>query len=87
MVCNGKLAGVVSAGEGCGYPKLPGIYADLRVYLNWIEKYVDFNTTFPNQHNRQRITAFNNSIKLNFSIHIIFIIYFIKFLVCKYMLM
>jgi len=36
MVCNGVLSGVVSGGKGCAFPRLPGIYADVYHYLDWI---------------------------------------------------
>lgn len=36
MVCNGALMGIVSAGEGCARPKLPGIYTDVSYYKHWI---------------------------------------------------
>lgn len=36
MVCNGILTGVVSGGHGCAEPLLPGVYADIFYYLNWI---------------------------------------------------
>lgn len=36
MVCDGILTGVVSGGIGCAEPLLPGIYADVFHYLNWI---------------------------------------------------
>ncbi|KAG5320822.1 TRY2 protein, partial [Pseudoatta argentina] len=36
MVCNGTLTGIVSGGQGCAEPLLPGVYADVFHYLNWI---------------------------------------------------
>ncbi|KAK2575921.1 hypothetical protein KPH14_007284 [Odynerus spinipes] len=36
MVCNGVLMGIVSAGEGCARPKLPGIYTEVLYYKHWI---------------------------------------------------
>ncbi|XP_012532427.2 trypsin [Monomorium pharaonis] len=36
MICDGILTGVVSGGKGCAQPRLPGVYADISHYLNWI---------------------------------------------------
>ncbi|KAL6422856.1 hypothetical protein ACFW04_010409 [Cataglyphis niger] len=36
MVCNGVLTGIVSGGEGCAQPRLPGVYADIFYYVDWI---------------------------------------------------
>ncbi|XP_043497237.1 trypsin-2-like [Polistes fuscatus] len=37
MVCDGVLTGIVSAGEGCAKPKLPGLYTDVLFYKYWIK--------------------------------------------------
>ena len=37
MICNGKLAGVISFGIGCARPDLPGIYTNVKTYVDWIE--------------------------------------------------
>ncbi|XP_043191696.1 trypsin-1-like [Amphibalanus amphitrite] len=41
-----QLAGVVSAGIGCGRPGLPGIYTDVTSYTKWIVGEISARTTF-----------------------------------------
>ena len=41
MVCNGKLSGIVSFGNGCAQPDYPGIYTRIEHYISWIESIVD----------------------------------------------
>lgn len=36
MICNGVLMGIVSAGEGCARPRLPGIYTEVLYFKHWI---------------------------------------------------
>lgn len=36
MICNGMLMGIVSFGEGCARPRLPGIYTDVLYHKHWI---------------------------------------------------
>ncbi|KYQ52119.1 Putative trypsin-6, partial [Trachymyrmex zeteki] len=36
MVCNGILTGIVSGGQECAEPLLPGVYTDVFHYLDWI---------------------------------------------------
>lgn len=38
MVCNGVLAGIVSFGKECASPQYPGVYTDIRKYVEWIER-------------------------------------------------
>ncbi|XP_033215705.1 trypsin-2-like [Belonocnema kinseyi] len=37
LVCNGILTGVVSGGQGCARPGLPGLYTDVYFYRKWIK--------------------------------------------------
>lgn len=41
MVCDGILTGTVSGGSGCAEPLLPGVYADVFHYLDWILNQTD----------------------------------------------
>ena len=49
--CNGKLAGIVSFGIGCGRPMYPGIYTKVEHYTSWIESITSLQNesyfTFP----------------------------------------
>nr|XP_031825821.1 trypsin-2-like [Nomia melanderi] len=36
MICNGVLTGVVSGGEGCALPALPGVYSSVFFFEEWI---------------------------------------------------
>ncbi|KAL7886618.1 hypothetical protein AOLI_G00043390 [Acnodon oligacanthus] len=37
LVCNGKLQGVVSWGNGCAFPGNPGVYAEVCRYIDWVK--------------------------------------------------
>lgn len=52
MVCNGILTGVVSGGEGCALPLIPGVYTDIFHYMDWIlenENVIMVNHIFSNR--------------------------------------
>ncbi|KFB49284.1 AGAP006486-PA-like protein [Anopheles sinensis] len=38
LFCEGRLAGILSTGLGCGQANHPGVYAQIRYYLPWIRE-------------------------------------------------
>uniref|UniRef100_A0A182NJ05 Peptidase S1 domain-containing protein n=1 Tax=Anopheles dirus TaxID=7168 RepID=A0A182NJ05_9DIPT len=38
LFCEGRLAGILSTGLGCGQANTPGVYAQIRFYLPWIRE-------------------------------------------------
>lgn len=41
MVCNNILTGIVSAGDGCAVPLLPGVYSNVFYYKDWVQSYIE----------------------------------------------
>ncbi|KAI5105802.1 hypothetical protein C0J45_3499 [Silurus meridionalis] len=43
VVCNGQLKAVVSWGDGCALPGLPGVYAEVCRYTDWVKNIMATN--------------------------------------------
>lgn len=40
LTIDGKLAGIVSYGEGCGNPYYPAVFTEVAYFYNWIMKFI-----------------------------------------------
>ena len=68
LSCNGKLAGIVSFGIGCGRPMYPGIYTKVEKYTSWIESLTIhtnsyFSTPMPRENSSSSTEEENSSFK------------------------
>ncbi|XP_018367250.1 PREDICTED: trypsin-2-like [Trachymyrmex cornetzi] len=66
MVCNGTLTGIVSGGQGCAEPLLPGVYADVFHYLDWILNEADVVTVVRTRNNNKKCGALRMIMILSF---------------------
>ncbi|XP_011497790.1 PREDICTED: trypsin-like isoform X1 [Ceratosolen solmsi marchali] len=57
LLCQGFLTGVVSGGEGCAWPRLPGLYSDVKFYAFWIKQHVNLTQSFVSSNPISRASA------------------------------
>ncbi|KAJ9582574.1 hypothetical protein L9F63_023080, partial [Diploptera punctata] len=60
LMCEGKLTGIVSWGYGCARKNLPGVYADVYSYRDWIIDKIGHQELLKLE--KTRIQCFNNTV-------------------------
>lgn len=62
LICNNKLAGIVSYGIGCALEGYPGIYTNVGYFLDWLRQNTDLSYL---KSNEKLLTAEFDALKQN----------------------